>query len=215
MEEWKDNYRWVQRFTVPDGSVLTQNTSEDTFIVKALGGQEWLGKKDSAIGSLSNLLSLKSKSDLLTDVDLDWEVSLRPEEWWNCSIKIERVDDNGNPYEDTDWEKCDEVESDDPNYSDIWTLEQSFENCTERLQYEEDYLNSLIAEMRANAIAGGNTYDGPASAREWTEEDGNGPGDWLNRELLKCKSIGPLPTNLINGGNAAVINGTVVFDPSP
>ena len=215
VEEWKDNYRWVQRFTVPDGSVLTQNTSEDTFIVKALGGQEWLGKKDSAIGSLSNLLSLKSKSDLLTNVDLDWEVSLRPEEWWNCSIKIERVDDNGNTYEDTDWEKCDEVESDDPNYSDIWTLEQSFENCTERLQYEEDYLNSLIAEMRANAIAGGNTYDGPASAREWTEEDGNGPGDWLNRELLKCKSIGPLPTNLINGGNAAVINGTVVFDPSP
>jgi hypothetical protein len=28
-------------------------------------------------------------------------------------------------------------------------------------------------------------------------------------------TIGILPTSFINGGNASVVNGTVVFDPTP
>ena len=180
-----------------------------------MGGQEWLAKKDSAIGSLSNLLSLKTRSDLLTNTDLDWETSLRSEEWWSCSIKIERVDDNGNTYEDTDWDACDAVEADDPNYSNIWTLDQSFANCNEKIQYEIDRLIQEINRWKADALANNYTYDGPVSWEGFTSEDGNGPADWIKREQLRCKSIGPIPTNLINGGNASVINGTVVFDPSP
>ena len=32
---------------------------------------------------------------------------------------------------------------------------------------------------------------------------------------LRCKTIGDIPTSLINGGNASVVNGNVVYDPTP
>jgi hypothetical protein len=60
VEEWKDEYRWVQRFVIPDGAILTDSAGTE-FLVKALRGEEWLGKKDSAIGTMSTLLSSKSK----------------------------------------------------------------------------------------------------------------------------------------------------------
>ncbi|MEL1226654.1 MAG: hypothetical protein VW963_07910, partial [Candidatus Neomarinimicrobiota bacterium] len=72
VETWKDEYRWVQRFIIPDGAVLT-DSSDNQYLVKALRGEEWLGKKDSAIGSLNNLLTLKTKDDLLTNADIDFE----------------------------------------------------------------------------------------------------------------------------------------------
>jgi len=37
---------------------------------------------------------------------------------------------------------------------------------------------------------------------------------WL-KEKDRCKTIGVLPTSIINGGNASVVNGTVVYDPTP
>ena len=52
VNEWKDSYRWVPKFTIPDGSLLTENTSDKKYKVKKLRGEEFLGKKDSAIGSL-------------------------------------------------------------------------------------------------------------------------------------------------------------------
>jgi len=33
--------------------------------------------------------------------------------------------------------------------------------------------------------------------------------------MERCKAIGPLPTSIINGGNASVVNGEIVFDPTP
>ena len=71
-------------------------------MVKALRGEEWLGKKDSAIGSLSALLSAKSKDDLLTNADVDWEIAQREEVRWACSLTKIRtetytfIDENGN-----------------------------------------------------------------------------------------------------------------------
>ena len=82
--EWKDTYRWVPRFTIPDGTLLTENTSDKKYKVKKLRGEQWLGKKDEAIGSLASLLSSKTKSDLLTNRDLRFEVSVREEQWWQC-----------------------------------------------------------------------------------------------------------------------------------
>ena len=32
--EWKDTYRWVPRFTIPDGTLLTENTSDKKYKVK-------------------------------------------------------------------------------------------------------------------------------------------------------------------------------------
>ena len=53
-------------------------------------------------------------------------------------------------------------------------------------------------------------YDGPAN---YTEDDNF--MSWFSREQDRCKAIGPLPTEIINGGNASVVNGTIVYDPTP
>ena len=216
VEEWKDNYRWVQRFTIPDGSILT-DSSDVQYKVKALAGEEWLGKKDSAIGSLSNLLTLKSASDLLTNKSLRWEVSERKESWWDCSIKIERTftytDGDGNEqtdtYEDTDWEACDAIDPDTPEWSEVWTETASFNNCQEKLDRWFDERAADIQRDIANS-GGIQNYSGPMTPYDdevWLE--------WFERESEYCKFIGSVPTTLINGGNAAVVNGTVVFDPTP
>ena len=33
--------------------------------------------------------------------------------------------------------------------------------------------------------------------------------------MARCNTIGDIPTSLINGGNASVVNGNVVYDPTP
>ena len=33
-------------------------------------------------------------------------------------------------------------------------------------------------------------------------------------QMARCKTIGDIPTSLINGGNASVVNGNVVYDPT-
>jgi hypothetical protein len=39
---------------------------------------------------------------------------------------------------------------------------------------------------------------------------------WGHRgQIARCKTIGDIPTSLINGGNASVVNGDVVYDPTP
>jgi len=216
VEEWKDNYRWVQRFTIPDGSILTDG-SDVQYKVKALAGEEWLGKKDSAIGSLSDLLTLKSASDLLTNKSLRWEVSERKESWWDCSIKIERTftytDGDGNEqtdtYEDTDWEACDAIDPDSPEWSEVWTETASFNNCQEKLDRWFDERAADIQRDIANS-GGIQNYSGPM-----TPYDDENWLEWFERESEYCKFIGSVPTTLINGGNASVVNGTVVFDPTP
>ena len=68
---WSDNYRYVNRFTIPDGSTLTDATTGTTYKTKALFGEEWMSKKDSAKGTLSYSAS---SNDLLTDDDMIFQV---------------------------------------------------------------------------------------------------------------------------------------------
>ena len=216
VEKWNDNYRWVQRFIIPDGSVLTQNTSTDTYLVKALAGQEWLGKKDSAIGSLSSLLTSKTKADLLTNRDLAWEVMTREINYYDCTLKRTETDSDGNSYEETDWEACYELDEDDPSYNDVWILTDTFADCKERNDDDYRYIANQIDEEKARAAADGREYNGPNSPEDLVE--GSEFGNWYTyhlRELEYCKTIGVLPTSIINGGNASVVNGTVVYDPTP
>ena len=56
----------------------------------------------------------------------------------------------------------------------------------------------------------------------YTDENGNEVTEtipanrWGHAALMeRCKAIGVIPTSLINGGNASVVNGEVVYDPTP
>ena len=137
VESWKDSYRWVARFEIPDGGLLT-DTAGNEFLVKALRGEEWLAKKDSAIGSLDNLLNLKTKDDLLTNVDVDFEISQRKETYYDCNLtKIYTntytfIDENGDEqtqtdeWEETDWDACGELR--------IWNTDEYWEAWTVRAE---------------------------------------------------------------------------------
>jgi hypothetical protein len=245
VEEWKDNYRWVQRFSIPDGSKLTDSSGAE-YLVKALRGEEWLGKKDSAIGTLNTLLSAKSKDDLLTNADVDWEIAQREETYYNCTLTYERtetytyIDGNGdtqtqtNTFTETDWEKCNELEYGSDEWLAVWEVEATFKNCDERVQYDYDRRASEIARDKANAEASGGEYDGPATPYDdpgwmgdeytstYQDENGNEVTETIpayryghRGQMARCKTIGDIPTSLINGGNASVVNGNVVYDPTP
>ena len=245
VESWKDEYRWVQRFVIPDGSILTDSSGTE-YLVKALRGEEWLGKKDSAVGSLSSLLSLKTKDDLLTNVDVDWEISQRKEVYYDCNLTRIRTethtytDENGNEqsetheWEETDWDACHALEYGSDEYNDAWSIRAEFNNCNERLQYDYDEYADRIAEDKARAESEGYEYNGfdtPYDDPGWmgieftttyTDENGNEVTEtipanrWGHAALMeRCKAIGVIPTSLINGGNASVVNGEVVYDPTP
>lgn len=183
-----------------------------------MAGEEWLGKKDSAIGTLSSLLTTKTASDLLTNLDVDFEISQRVDNWYDCNLTYERTetytDSDGNTqtetFTETDWDACHALEPDTDEYNAAWTLTNTFANCNEKLQYWIDERNAQIAQDKANQEANGGTYDGPAN---YTEDDNF--MSWFSREQDRCKAIGPLPTEIINGGNASVVNGTIVYDPTP
>ena len=216
VSEWNENYRWVQRFVIPDGAILTQNTSTDTFLVKALAGQEWLAKKDSAIGSLSSLLTSKTKADLLSNKDLNWEVMTREINVYDCSLTTTSTDSDGNTSEDTDWEACYALSPDDSTYNDVWTLTKSYADCNAYLGAQYQEVVDMINQQKAEAVAGGYEYSGAQSPTEMVT--GSDFGDFYTYWLIekdRCKTIGVLPTSIINGGNASVVNGTVVFDPTP
>ena len=209
VETWNNNYRWVPRFTIPDGSVLTENISDKTYIVKALRGEEWLAKKDSAIGSLATLLTSVSKDQLLTNVDLDFEISVRKDIRYDCTIEVERTDENGNTYTDMDWEAC--MASDDPS---VWVLTNSFDSCREMVTYEtnrlQDDINRQIEEQGENYPT-----DGPRSVADlialW-EVESPGSAKWYTDMVERCKTIGPIPSSTINGGEPSVVNGDIVID---
>jgi hypothetical protein len=229
VEEMKDNYRWVQRFSIPDGSKLTDSSGNE-YLVKALRGEEWLGKKDSAIGSLNALLSSKTKDDLLTNADVDWEIAQREETYYDCNITKIRtetytyIDGDGNEvtqtneFEEEDWEKCGELEYGSPEWEEAWDVRVTFKNCNERIKYDYDQEAERIAEDIARAQAEGYEYTGPATPYDmpwfmgdaytntYTDEDGNevveefAANRWGHRgQIARCKTIGDIPTSLING----------------
>lgn len=72
VNEWKQDYRYISRFTMPDGSVLEDPTDDTvTYKVKALDGEEWLTKADGSIAGVADLRGRYtysgSKSDLVAN----------------------------------------------------------------------------------------------------------------------------------------------------
>ncbi|MDA9124219.1 hypothetical protein N9J45_02325, partial [Gammaproteobacteria bacterium] len=150
------------------------------------------------------------------------------------------VDGNGdtqtdsNTYERTDWEACNELEYGTEEWESAWDVRVVFKNCDERIKYDYDYEAARIAEEIARAQSDGRVYEGPATPYDmpwfmgdaytntYIDQDGNEvvedfPANRYGHrgQIARCKTIGDIPTSLINGGNASVVNGVVTYDPTP
>ena len=66
VSEWKDTYRYLSRFTIPDGAVITDLDGVEYF-VKALDGEQWLKALDDATASGKYDMGLE---DLVADNEL-------------------------------------------------------------------------------------------------------------------------------------------------
>lgn len=203
VEEWKQEYRWVPRFTIGDDTVLT-DISGTEYKVKALRGEEWLGKKDSAIGSLSDLLTAKTPSDLITSRDLDFELSNTKYIYWDCIYKITQTDEYGNTWEDNDYEKCNAAWDSD-NAAEVFVKTQEFDNCQARIDYEISVWSDRQAEWAANDP----NYTPPA---RWQDDQDM---SWLVEDSERCQFIGDIPSSFINNDKPSVVNGEVIYDPTP
>jgi len=91
VNQWKPSYRYLNRFTIPDGSLIESATdATTTYKIKALDGEEWLTKADGTItvgGSVVADLRGKytslyegSKDDLVPDRKLRM---VGPDDWDN------------------------------------------------------------------------------------------------------------------------------------
>ena len=50
VQEWKEGYRYISRFTIPDGTQIVDGVDSTLFYkVKALDGEEWLTKADGTV----------------------------------------------------------------------------------------------------------------------------------------------------------------------
>ena len=114
-----------------------------------------------------------------------------------------------NTYTGTDWDACYAIDEDSSEWAEVWTLKNTWNSCQERVDYWFDERQEQINIDIANS-GGIQNYGGPLSPY-----DDEGWMEWWQREQDRCKAIGTVPTTLINGGNASVVNGTVVFDPTP
>ena len=138
--------------------------------------------------------------------------------YYQCSLTRTVSDGDGNNYEETDWEACYEIDYDDPSYNEIWTLDVSFKNCQERIDWEIDRVAAEIERIKNDFAAREEVYFGPQTWDQLTidnEWEWYPYAEYINTEQERCMTIGILPTSFINGGNASVVNGTVVFDPTP
>ena len=233
--EWKDNYRWVQRFVIPDGTVLTSRIDDTTVKVKALRGEEWLLKRDDAIGTMPTLLDYPL-SKLATRETLEFEIGPRPIYWWGCDsnqngIANERgewvQDAAGNYIEPAEIDICFARETGEPTLFDAdgnpiyspyqpeyasadqlayYILQNSFPSCTERNQWQID-------DWTANNNR--RPDDDPGKLGVYTQDENF--MSFFQGDLDSCQNIGPVPaeSTLINDGLPAVVDGKVVFDPSP
>ena len=66
VDEWKDCYRYVHEFIIPDGTVLTNLSGGDDIKVRALRGDEYLKKLASPPAGItySDSLTLPAESTL-------------------------------------------------------------------------------------------------------------------------------------------------------
>ena len=241
VREWKDNYRWVQRFVIPDGTVLNSRINDTSVKVKALRGEEWLLKRDDAIGTMPTLLDYPL-SKLATRETLEFEIGPRPIYWWGCDsnqngVSNEWEDDlpgwewvqdaSGNWIEPNQIDICNDRETGEtiifdangdpiyypyqPEYATAdqlayYVLENSFPSCTEQNQYQID---------RWTADNNQRNDDDPSKYGVYTQDENF--MSYFQNELDRCQNIGPVPADsaLINDGLPAVVDGKVVFDPSP
>jgi hypothetical protein len=241
VREWKDEYRWVQRFVIPDGTVLTSRVNDTKVKVKALRGEEWLLKRDDAIGTMPTLLDY-SLTELAKREDLEFEIGPRPIYWWACDSNQNGIGDEwesdqegwewvqdaeGNWIEPKPIDKCNDRETGEPLLFDAdgnpinypyqpeyasadqlayYVLRNSFADCKEKNEWE-------IERWRADNAQ--RNDDDPNKYGDYTQDE-NFMGHFQN-ELDRCQTIGPVPAEgtLINDGLPAVVDGKVVFDPSP
>ena len=75
VNDWKDDYRYLSRFTIPDGGLLTDPLdSSASYKVKALDGEEWLTKADGSVSGVDDVrgrysaLYAGDKSTLQNDI---------------------------------------------------------------------------------------------------------------------------------------------------
>ena len=241
VREWSNNYRWVQRFVIPDGTQLQSRTSDLVVKVKALRGEEWLAKRDDAIGTMPTLLDY-GFDKMAKREDLEFEIGPRPQYWWGCDsnengISDERESDlegwewvqnpDGTWIEPEQIDICNDPETGEPTLFDAdgnpiyfpyqpeyatedqlryYVLNNSFASCIEKNEYE-------IAQWTANNNQ--RNDDDPNKFGVYTQDEGF--MSYFQRELDRCETIGPVPdeATLINNGLPAVVDGKVVFDPTP
>lgn len=87
-----------------------------------------------------------------------------------------------------------------------FVLRNSFPSCKEKNDWE-------IERWRADNAS--RNDDDPNKYGDYTQDEGF--MSHFQRELDRCQTIGPVPSEetLINDGLPAVVDGKVVFDPSP
>ena len=165
---------------------------------------------------MNALLSLKSKSDLLNNTDINFEISNRESSDYECSLTKEVDDGNGGTRTETDYDVCYALDRDSDEYAAAWTLVRSYTSCQGRIDYQISQVTAQINEQKQAAVDGGYDYNGPQSWQDMVAGSDYGDfADYINRDQARCKPIGSLPTELINSGEPAVINGDVVYDPTP
>jgi hypothetical protein len=69
VNEWQDSYRYLSRFTIPDGSTVTDLAGAE-YLVKALDGEAWLKALDAGV-SAKDRYTL-TVEDLVQDDELDY-----------------------------------------------------------------------------------------------------------------------------------------------
>jgi hypothetical protein len=241
VREWQDNYRWVQRFVIPDGTVLTSRINDTTVKVKALRGEEWLLKRDDAIGTMPTLLDY-SLAKLATTDTLEFDIGPRPIYYWSCDSNQNGIgnewendlagwewiqDAAGNWIEPNQVDVCNDRETGEPTLFDAdanpiyypqqpeyasadqlayYILDNTFASCTEENQYRIDQWTADNNQR---------DDDDPNKLGVYTQDEGF--MSYFQESLDRCQNIGLVPDEsaLINEGLPAVVDGKVVFDPSP
>ena len=204
-------------------------------------GEEWLAKRDDAIGTMPALLDY-GFDKMAKREDLQFEIGPRPQYWWGCDsnengISNERESDlegwewvqnpDGTWIEPEQIDICNDPETGEPTLFDAdgnpiyfpyqpeyateyqlryYVLNNSFASCIEKNEYE-------IAQW--TAYNNQRNDDDPNKFGVYTQDEDF--MSYFQRELDICETIGPVPDEaaLINNGLPAVVDGKVVFDPTP
>ena len=153
---WSENYRYINRIAIPNGSVLTDAATGSTYKTKALFGEEWLSIESSALGTLTYSLG---RDDLLTNLDMDFTTG--PIVYEECRYD----EDTDTYYINEETGKCTELAQ--VTLPDGRSIPATWPNCyeylsgtdspfTEEQKTESDYTESLnrckyVGDMPTNS----------------------------------------------------------------